>query len=238
MHIRALPAAELLACWEQCLAQPPLQRALTLLGAASPETAPDTLEGFSIGQRDAGLLAFRAWTFGRQLNCLASCPACAEQLELAFDIGDIWAPADAPPEALSASIAGYTLRFRLPNSLDLAAIADCGDLPARRRLLLERCLLAAERDGDQAAAADLPADVVRAMAESMAQADPQADVQLALACPGCGHQWQAGFDIESFIWSEIKAWAARALREVHTLATAYCWSESEILALSPLRRQL
>jgi hypothetical protein len=71
----------------------------------------------------------------------------------------------------------------------------------------------------------------------MAQADPQADVQLALCCPRCSHEWQEVFDIVSFFWSEISAWTARILREVHTLACAYGWREADILAMSPGRRQ-
>ena len=75
------------------------------------------------------------------------------------------------------------------------------------------------------------------VAEAMAQVDSQADVQLDLVCPSCGHQWQATFDIVSFFWSEINAWAYRVLHEVHTLASAYGWREADILALDPGRRQ-
>ena len=71
----------------------------------------------------------------------------------------------------------------------------------------------------------------------MAEVDPQADVQMDLTCPACGHQWQALFDIESFFWREISAWANRILREVHALASAYGWRESDILSMSTWRRQ-
>jgi hypothetical protein len=84
----------------------------------------------------------------------------------------------------------------------------------------------------------LPADVLGAVEDQMAAADPQADVRLALSCPACGHQWQEVFDIVSFLWGEVQAWALRLLREVHTLASAYGWSEADILALSPQRRQM
>jgi hypothetical protein len=83
----------------------------------------------------------------------------------------------------------------------------------------------------------LPAAVVDAVAKEMAEADPQADVQVAVACPMCGHRGRATFDIVSFLWSEVDAWACRILREVHTLASAYGWCERDILALSPVRRQ-
>ena len=44
-------------------------------------------------------------------------------------------------------------------------------------------------------------------------------------------------DIAGFFWAELDAWARRLLREIHTLARFYGWSEAEILALSPLRRR-
>jgi predicted DNA-binding transcriptional regulator AlpA len=71
----------------------------------------------------------------------------------------------------------------------------------------------------------------------MAAADPLADIRLGLICPACGHAWQVLFDIVTFFWSEIDAWARRTLREVHALARAYGWREAEILALTARRRQ-
>ncbi len=83
----------------------------------------------------------------------------------------------------------------------------------------------------------LPAEVAEAVAQRMAEADPQADPQLAMHCPSCGHAWSAGLDIAAYLWAEVDAWARRTLREVHALASAYGWSEGEILALSAARRQ-
>ncbi len=241
--MRALSALELLSVWERGQAQPPAQRALTLLAAACPDSPPDALAKLSIGQRDARLLTLRERTFGPQLVSLATCPGCGERLELTFSVGDIRSPSPCQGEvgegvvALSLSISDYEVRFRLPNSLDLTAVADQGDVTATRRLLLEHCLLAAQHNGEETATDQLPADVIDAVVERMAQADSQADVRLALSCPACGHQWQATFDIVSFFWSELNAWAYRILREVHSLASAYGWREADILAMSPWRRQ-
>jgi hypothetical protein len=58
-----------------------------------------------------------------------------------------------------------------------------------------------------------------------------------LNCSSCGHKWEAPFDIVAFFWTEINAAAHGLLREVHALASAYGWTESEILALSPARRR-
>ena len=71
---------------------------------------------------------------------------------------------------------------------------------------------------------------------AMAAADPQAEIEISLECPACTCHWTEIFDIDSFFWTELQAWAARILREIHQLASAYGWSEREILALPPLRR--
>ncbi len=237
--MRALSARELLTVWEQGVAQPPSQFALTLLAAAYPDTPLDALANLSIGQRDALLLTLRERTFGSKLLSLATCPACRERLELTFNVADIRvAPEAEPAEALSMSVSDYEVRFRNPNSLDLDAIAESEDVPAARHLLFERCILTAHHNGEERFADQLPPNVVETVVARMAQADPQADVQLALSCPVCGHQWQVTFDVVSFFWSEINAWAPRILREVHLLAYAYGWRDADILAMSPWRRQL
>jgi hypothetical protein len=236
MH--ALSAPKLLQAWEQGLGQPPLQRALTLLAAACSETPLDVLEHLSLGQRDVRLLTLREWTFGPQLLSLATCHGCQERLELTLSLADLRAvPAAEPGETLSLNVGGYALSFRLPNSQDLMMISHQLDVATAQQILLERCLLAAQHDGQQQSAKQLPPQIVDAIVEHMARADPQANIQLSLICPQCGHQWQAAFDIASFFWSEINAWAHRILREVHILASRYGWSERDILALSPWRRQ-
>ncbi len=113
-----------------------------------------------------------------------------------------------------------------------------GDAAARRRALLRRCLSSIVYHGAGQAPDSLSMEVEAAVVAQMAQANPQAEVNLSLSCPSCACQWQAVFDIASFFWTEIDAWARRLLRDVHRLAVAYGWRESDILAMSPLRRQL
>lgn len=76
------------------------------------------------------------------------------------------------------------------------------------------------------------------IAALMAEADPQADVELALTCPGCGIAWGVPFDIGMFLWWELDARARRLLQDVSVLASAYGWREADVLALTPRRRQL
>lgn len=236
--MRTLLASELLAIWETGMAQPPVQRALALLAAAFPEHTLGELARLSIGQRDACLLRLRAQTFGSQLASLATCRSCRMRLELTFDVADILMPSEVEPEAIFAIHRdGYDIKFRLPNSLDMAAGDQLADAVEIRTQLLERCVLAATYNGATCHSHQLPSAVVEAVTEQMTQIDPQANILLTLTCPACGEQWKSMFDVVNFFWNEICAWAPRVLRDVHMLASRYGWREADILAMSAWRRQ-
>ena len=72
----------------------------------------------------------------------------------------------------------------------------------------------------------------------MADADPQASVDLSFSCPACGHRFDAAFDIASFLLAELHGWAQRMIADIASLARAFGWREADVLALSPIRRQL
>jgi len=144
---------------------------------------------------------------------------------------------DAGEEVRELLMDGLALRFRLPNSLDLAALLGCQNPVAARSLLVQRCVLQTSRDGVPVAGSELPAETITKLAQRMAECDPQAEVLLDLCCPACDHSWQAPFDIVAFFWAELAAQAKRLLSEVHALARAYGWREAEILGMSARRRQ-
>lgn len=227
----------MLEVWERGLSQSPLQRSLMLLSAAAAEPMEATAR-LSAGQRDARLLSLREWAFGPHLAAAASCPRCGARLELNFRTSDVRVETEAESvESSPVEVAGYQLRCRAPNSLDLIAIASQRDRAEARRQLLERCLSEITHEGAPIAVEQLPDEVIKAVVERISRADPQADVQIALSCPQCAHQWQPSFDIGPFFWNEIHVWAQRILREVHALAAAYGWREVDILMMSPWRRQ-
>lgn len=235
--MRALTAPEMLEVWERGVAESPLRRSLLLLSAAIGEPV-EFVARLSAGRRDACLLNLREWAFGPRLAAVSGCPRCGERLEMIFQVSDVRAEVeDEPAESWPLEVAGYELRCRAPNSLDLIAVAGQRDMVEARRQLLERCLSDIAREGAPVAVAQLPDEVIGVVVERIAQADPQADMRLALSCPQCEHQWQSSFDIGPFFWSEIHVWAQRLLRETHTLASTYGWREMDILMMSPWRRQ-
>lgn len=225
-----LTAADWLDAWEQGLPLPVALRPCALL-------APLLANGFAaaaalpIGQRDRHLLALHRNLLGSALVATALCPCCGERLEMDLDCDQLILPERAGSEAIELELAGERWQCRLPDSRDLAAIATVGDVEQARQLLLARCL------GDLSArAANLPAAQQQQVAAALTEADPQAVIELALACPACGHHWPEIFDIGSFLWEAVDGWAQRTLDQVHLLARAYGWSEPQVLALSPARR--
>jgi len=112
----------------------------------------------------------------------------------------------------------------------LAAILQETDPHQASMRLVDHCLL------DASAPHSWSDAELEEIGERMALADPQAETRLTLHCPECAHAWGETLDITSFLWTEIEGCARRLLFEIHVLASAYGWTEAEILSLSPHRR--
>ena len=240
--MQPLSVPELLTIWERGFAALPYERALAILTVAFAESSPTALARLSIGRRDANLLQLREWAFGKELAILTACPSCHETLELTIPVAALRASMDWTGDSASELESSFTLReyevrYRSPNTEDVASCAGL-DLAASSRKLLARCVTHAQCEGKSVMAEELPEDVAQKVVEQMSAIDPQADTRLDLACPECNKRWNEVFDIVSFFWTEIDAWARRTLQDVNILARAYGWRESEILALSPMRRQI
>jgi len=231
-------AAEVLALWEVGLSQIPAERALTLLAACCPQAPRADLEQMNIGKRDALLLAFRERLFGPQFSGVTHCPKCKTTLELAFLSAEVRASAaDDSSARFSFSFGEFEFTCRLPNSADLLAVVREGNPDLVTAALFERCVLEKRHRGVEVATASLPGEAIDAIVNEMDGRDPQANIRFALVCPDCSYHWEAIFDIVSFAWNEISAWATRLLRQVHTLAQAYGWREVDILSMNAWRRQ-
>lgn len=227
-------AAQLLEVWGNGLGQDPVRRALVLLSAAVPDTEPEVLADWPLGRRDTELLAFRASLFGPGIEAIAQCPACGMEVELAFTVGDVASTHQAPDASpLTVCLDGYEATLRPVTSRDLLAL-EPGNTEAT---LTARCITAVTHADAPVDPGALPPEVLATLGEELGRADPSATTELSVHCPGCGQGWLAPFHIASYLWSELHHWARRMLMDVHALARAYGWSERDILALPPLRRQ-
>lgn len=228
-------APNIVRTWEWGRDKHPVDRALFLLGQAYPDMDSATLTALTLGQRNRRLIRLREKTFGSTLNGFARCEKCGEALEFSLATGDILLP-EPEQDVYTLEVDDLTVTFRLPNSGDLAAIVGLEAADAARHLLIERCIITAESKGMSLSIQDLPSSLLPALTEAITEHDPQAEMRLALTCAACGHHWSALFDIVSYFWAELEARARRLLDEVHVLARAYGWHETEILQMSALRR--
>ena len=231
---------DLMAVWERAWSSSPTLQAIALLQMTTPSTPVDDLLRLPIGTRDSVLLDLRESLFGARLSMLVDCPACQERVEL-----ELSTPQLRMQSALTSDDGLFPFRsddlqiqFRVPDSRDLLFIGRLSDPQQRRSELLQRCIVSAISGERAVHVSEVAADQISGLLQAMDAADPQANVEVPMTCPSCKHQWNALFDIVSFLWSELDTWAQRTLNEIHLLASAYGWSEEQILKLSPVRRQL
>ncbi len=224
-----LSELDILAVWQEGAGAPAVVRAVAVASRASSH--PEAVSDWSIGRRDALLLDVHAAVFGGGIELVTACPACDEALELTVAVDDVRSPhGDAGAEhELVDEMSGVRVVFRLPSSADLLAVAPIDDIVAARQALAEHCVI-----GDAA----LPEGVVAALAARVAELDPQADIQLALVCAECGHGWTVPFDVADHVWRRIDTRARTLVAEVAALASAFGWTEAEILGIPADRRRL
>ncbi|WP_156830520.1 T4 family baseplate hub assembly chaperone [Methylobacter marinus] len=237
--MRLLSAAELLDIWDAGRTASPCRCSLLLLSAFLPEER-EILANMPLGGLNARLLQLRTQLFGPTLNCLASCPACNAPIETAFGIEGLLNHATEPisEENFIHSFThdDCTIDFRLPTAVDLLAIVDKSGIKAERELV-ERLIDKSVRNGESIPLHDLPEEALEALERQITEMDPLAHIELNLTCPDCGSDWLEVLHVIDFLWLEIGNLAKRILFEIARLASAFGWSEREILALTPERRR-
>lgn len=220
-----------------------LARCVTRIGdIRNPDgVGPEAVRDLTVGDRDALLLQLRRITFGDRLACLLTCSGCGERLTVRLRVDDLMVPmyVDGRPEGKVRVELGDTwfeVTYRLPTGRDQEAAAAAGSIEGSAQRLLERCVRAVVDDRMQPAS--LPRDALAgAVAEAMAQQDPQADLVLRADCPGCGRSVEALLDAGSYLFREVAQRAVEIRQDVHLLAYHYHWSHAEILALPPAERR-
>jgi hypothetical protein len=243
--LRPIDGEDELFVLDTAMARLPSERATALLARCLREGAP-LAWALTVGDREALLLHLRRLAFGDRIECVLRCPAesCGERMEFTLDVADLLVPPypDARQReelALDADGATFVVTFRLPNAADLdaAAVIARSDPTEGGAELFRRCVLAASRSGAAVQVDGLPESVRSAVSDRMEERDPQAAIELEVACPSCARSFSATFDTASFFLHELEDRAARVLDEIHTLAMSYHWSESEILRMPPRRRE-
>ncbi|MFB0632920.1 hypothetical protein [Streptomyces sp. AB3(2024)] len=241
-----LTQERLLRGWEEGLGQGRVARAVALAAAAGGHSFEEACD-LPLGARDALLVGLRGACFRGDVQALADCPACGEELEVAVPLSDLRRRGEAVRGEVT--VRGHRVRFRALTSRDVLAVEAAGTACAgARRRLVTRCVLAVDGEAVDGQALDgeavdgeavgaLGDEVLEAVAAALPAVDPGADIRLDLTCALCGHGWAAPFDVAAHLWADVDACARGLLGDVHTLARAYGWREKEVLALSAARRR-
>jgi hypothetical protein len=235
--MRVMTDSDLLALWESGRMLHPLDQALLAVRSAFPETRDGGAADWPLGRRNRALAELRCACVGPAIRGWTVCRKCGEKIEFDLD-GRALADSEAPDQDATIVFDGRS--YRLPSSRDLARIVSERDPQRASILLLEQCLTSGSLEPGETASREAGWNEgdLEAIGERMAAADPLAEIMLQFDCPTCGDSFQESLDLAEFLWAEIEAQARRLLREVHTLASAYGWSEEQILALKRARREL
>lgn len=234
-----LDPGQILELWDWGVERGPIDRALGVLACACPDLDPSSAASLPVGRRDARLLALLGMSFGGEIEGRARCPACTAELEFSAAPGALGGDADARQAEDTAGeldCDGYHVRFRQPDSRDIAALTAAASSGEARTLLLSVIVESAAHRGAPVGASELPTEVSHALAARLERDDPQLAISIGLDCPDCATHWSATLDPVDFVWAAVESAAGRVVHEVSALARGYGWREADILAMSQRRR--
>jgi len=203
--------------------------------------------------RDYLVLWLRSLTFGPRVSAVLRCSSseCEKLMDVRFSLDELqfesrvvrsrFFTTRLSSPAHVARDEARLVEFRLPTGADQEALAQVfrADEERALRLLLARTVgrVGAIADVDEMLIAGLPAKACGEIAEEMRRVSPQIEIEVEGACPECGTQCSARFDIAGFFIAEMRGNLHTLVREVHFLALRYHWSEQDILSLTRRKRR-
>lgn len=222
----------LLACDFTSRDRPALVTTLLLAFLTKPDgTSAEPVEVWNLAVSTRHLLLMRitatldgADTFALQLRCPHD--DCRELLEVPLSIAALTALHDehAAQKTLAVPGGATASALRRPTGDDLRRWRAAGESIADHAMLRD-LVLTGETPLDPAPLTD-----------ALEAFDPLLAFTLSLTCPACERSTDHPVDLEALTLARLQARQALLLREIHQLAGAYGWTESEILAVPAVRR--
>lgn len=198
-----------------------------LRGPEDARLAEQQAWGWSVASRLQGLLAVARATYPADLDVSARCERCHEALSFSLPLeGFVHAPVSGPITCQAEGREAFEVR--LPTGKDQQRwleSAEGNPLGMAKDLVMNETVLAAWDD-----------DLFAAMELRLEQADPYTALNLESECPHCETAVSQPLNLEGALLHRLQSALTERLRDVHRLARAYHWSEAEILALPPGRR--
>ncbi len=169
----------------------------------------------------------------------ARCKHCGEQFDFMVNQSELpvkEAGEGFPFAPVETSVGFY--RLRVPNGADQLAIATVDNSEAALQTLLERCIMdlpdtleGLEDSSDFIK--KIRAEDLRKIETAVENVAPEVATMAQAACPEC--KGANIMEIDPYMC--LKQGSAGIFTEIHTLASTYHWSETDILSMPKIRRQ-
>jgi len=235
----ALPISGVRATWRTVTGRddialadgaPGLAGAVDHLGRVVTFDPVIALPDVPVGDVDLLVVWERSGTRGDTMVAEGRCGSCFEPVDVRFSL-DAYVEHHRPRSSRRAESLGdgwFALRdgaaaFRLPAVGDVLSAAASSDPRAE---LLKRCL----REPASAA-------IARAVESAMARLGPTLRAAVSGTCPECGAAFDLEVDVRELCMEELRRDANAVYDDVNLIATAYGWSQDEILDMPSDRRR-
>ena len=221
-----------LRLWEALLDVPPVSRAAALLAHRGVAADLDEALDLPLARAEAAALSELRDRSESIVATVVTCTGCDALLEVPLDLDalarSVAADAAEGPDGEEPEIVVDGMVLRPPTTRDLV-VALGADRPAEA--LRERCI----RPSSPETALDDPG--VRAHVDDVFERlTGAAGLSVRTQCPECGTSTTAGVDVTGLLSDRLADQAHALFVEVADLASAYGWSEPQILALPESRR--
>jgi hypothetical protein len=198
--------------------------------ALTPDGAPlgyERARALAIGARLGALVSVCRLSGRRELSWVFGCKGCNEELEAELALDALACAQEAAEAAAPAAVewGSTTYRPRRPTGDDLRGWRDRPPSDAE---------IVAALGGP---VAESSADLLSAIEASLDAADPLVDAAVRSECPACGETVELTVDLEGELLACARRDQDQLLKDVAVLASAFHWSEHDILALPPGRRR-
>ena len=217
---------------------------LTTCTRADPEAPipPEFFPCLEVSKRTEALLMLTALSSTPLVEIPLRCAsaACREAMEVELSVEELRDLQRAAEEErrLAAAIGGERILFRRPTGLDQAAWRRTRypDEASATRAIAESLVVEEFRATFRRLTAH-----DRAWAEGlnrvMQDSDPLVDFRMQVTCPFCGAQAGYTVNLVETVIRRLRGIQQHLAATVHRLALRYHWSEAEIFAVAPWRRE-
>jgi hypothetical protein len=207
------------------------------------EPAADRLDAWTLDRRVRSLLMVVRETQGDRLNWMVDCanPDCGREMEVELSVLQLLSTPEPAERFCWSADPGCVLELRLPTGRDQVGWRDAAAIEAEvedEGVALRLATSLVSSVNGQAPSPDwtLPDGWLPALDAAFRERDALASLELQVSCPWCGIANVLEPDLEALALSRLAGEQKRVFEEIHQLASAYHWTEDEVLAVPRGRR--